>query len=170
MKGGRPPIVYCVFNAVGSGNPSQSDIRYFNLLKAWNRQNHGGPAFVDSHGLRFPSGARGRRERLRAELEARLAASDVVLALFTRRSSRPGSWLTWELRRAVERYGLPVLCVYPEGMPDEGGPVAGFPAELGERLRGALVEHLPFRRIPLFAALSRWRGRSRAGEALYRRR
>lgn len=159
MNATRGPVVYCAFNAVGAANPSQSDIRYFNLLKAWNRRTRGEPAFVDSHALRFSFAIPNRRERLQAELEARLSASDLLLVLLTRRSAMPGSWLPWEVHCALERYRLPVLCVYPEGRPAGPLPGAFLPVELAGRLGGPFVEHLPFRKRPVFAALSRWRGR-----------
>lgn len=156
---GVPPRVYCAFNAVGEASPARSDIRYFNLLKAWNARHPGGPAFVDSHAVRYRHAALERRARLQAELESRLAASDVLLAVLTARSVLPGSWLPWELRCGVERFGLPVLCVYPGGVPEGGCPGGFLPEEVARWLCGPRASHLPFRLREVFAALARHRAR-----------
>ena len=40
---------YVAFNGCGTRKPTNSDIKYFNLLKAWNGNENNDFNFVDSH-------------------------------------------------------------------------------------------------------------------------
>jgi len=138
-----PPAVYVAFHAAGTADPRVSDIRYYNLLKAWNASAHHPIQFIDSHRLDGSASESALRERL----TTRLARSDLFLLIITARTRRDDDWVPWEVACAVDRFQLPIVCAYPEVHTDRPRQLRRlWPRALAERVGTGVTRplHLPF--------------------------
>ena len=70
---------YAAFHAQGTSDPTKSDIKYFNLMKAWNASVNF--AFVDSHDKVASVRDSSKRDTLRASLVTRLRNSKNLVLL-----------------------------------------------------------------------------------------
>jgi hypothetical protein len=104
----RAPRVYTCFDATGSKNPADTDLKYYFLLRAWSSRAPLARAFVDVHGA---TGAR-KPADLRRELIARMRKSDMLLLILSDRTRVSAGLLSWEIEFAADRFKLPIVCAY----------------------------------------------------------
>lgn len=146
MSAPRPsaPRVYTCFDATGSKNPASTDLKYYFLLRAWERSLPLARAFVDVH-----SAAEGCRSpvNLRRELLHRMQWSDLLLLIVTERTARSTGWLSWELECATMVFRLPIVCAYTRATIGPKQWTAWWPEALHRLVRQdkAKTVHVPFK-------------------------
>ena len=106
--------VYVAFNGCGTTDPTESDIKYFNLMKAWAENEDIDFSFSNSHDKTYAVMDDSLKATLRARLLERMRNSKSMLLIVTENSAANRGMLNWEIEQAVETYGLPIIVAYAE--------------------------------------------------------
>lgn len=140
---------YATFHAGGTSDPTASDIKYFNMLKAWKVRGETGEfQFIDSHAKNAAVGDSSKRETLRRSLITRLRNSKNMIVIITNTTRDDDDWVPFEIRYAVDECAIPIIAAYP-GMQVIMEPETLshlWPNALAARIRNssASVIHVPF--------------------------
>lgn len=151
---------YVAFDGQGTTNPTESDIHYYNLLKAWDQSGKIEFKFTNSHEKTYQVRDSSLRATLLSRLETRLSASKNFLLTITNKTNYDRGILNWEIEKAIDCYELPIIIAYPGysmiGSPEELKYM--WPKSLAERIDngGARCIHIPFYKEPIFDAISRF--------------
>jgi hypothetical protein len=98
---------------MGTTDPTANDMKYYGLLQAWNKANHFDITFSDSHKKTYSVQDSSLITTLKARLLERLKHSKQLVLIATEFASVNRGLLNWEIEKAVEVYGLPVIVIYP---------------------------------------------------------
>lgn len=141
---------YVAFDGQGSTDPTESDIHYFNLLKAWNKSGSIDFRFTNSHEKTYQVRDSSSKATLFNRLETRLSASKNFLLIISDKTNYDRGILNWEIEKAVDYYELPIIIAYP------GYSKIGAPSELNSMWTKSLAEriknerahciHIPFKK------------------------
>lgn len=104
--------VYVAFNGCGTTDPTESDIKYFNLMKAWAENEDIDFSFSNSHDKTYAVMDDSLKSTLKARLLERMRNSKSMLLIVTENSAANRGMLNWEIEQAVETYGLPIIVAY----------------------------------------------------------
>ena len=136
---------YVAFDGQGSTDPTESDIHYFNLLKAWNKSGSIDFRFTNSHEKTYQVRDSSSKATLFNRLETRLSASKNFLLIISDKTNY---------------YELPIIIAYP------GYSKIGAPSELNSMWTKSLAEriknerahciHIPFKKEPIFDAINQF--------------
>jgi hypothetical protein len=143
--------VYTCFDASGSSNPAQTDLKYYFLLRAWSHRQPLAGRFVDVHAL----APRRKPANLQRELVRRMRASELLLVILSERTAASDGLVSWEIEFGATRCRLPIMCAYT----GDGGHRT-WPAWWPDALRrtmsrpGASAMHVPFHPGALARALA----------------
>ena len=103
---------YVAFNGCGTTDPTESDIKYFNLLKAWKENDNFDFTFSNSHEKTSQVSDESSLETLKRRLQERFRNSKNMLLIITENSSNNRGLLNWEIEQAVTVYKLPIIVAY----------------------------------------------------------
>lgn len=149
---------YVAFHAGGTGDPINTDIKYYNLMKAWRVRSDDDFYFVNSHDKTGAVRDSSRRETLRRSLVTRLSNSKNVLLILGPSTARDTDWVPFEIRHAVDVCEIPIVAAYIgyARVQDPASLSHLWPGALASRIRGgsAHVIHVPFKKQPITAAIS----------------
>lgn len=106
--------VYVAFNGCGTTNPTESDIHYFNLLKAWSENKKIDFSFVDSHQKTYKVLDSSTRRTLLDRLDERLRNSKLLLLIVTQNTINSSEIVDHEINRAVDLYKIPIVVAYTD--------------------------------------------------------
>lgn len=151
---------YVAFHAAGTSDPAASDIKYFNLLKAWHVRDESDFQFVNSHDKTAAVRDTSLRETLRQRLSERLRSSKNMILVLGETTRFDTDWVPFEIEYAIDTCEIPIVAAYP-GYQNITNPSATrpfWPAALETRIdRGtAHVIHVPFRESPLADAVAQF--------------
>jgi hypothetical protein len=104
---------YVAFNGMGTTNPTESDMKYYGLLQKWNNSNNFELNFSDSHKKTYSVQDSSQLTTLKNRLLERFRKSKHLLLIATEFASVNRGLLNWEIEKAVEVYGIPIIVVYP---------------------------------------------------------
>ncbi len=151
---------YVAFHGAGTTDPTASDIKYYNLLKAWHVRDEKDFEFVNSHEKTSSVRDSSKRETLRKSLVTRLNRSKNMILILTQTTKEDTDWVPFEIRYAVDECEIPIIAAYPGYdyilAPAELRPL--WPAALRTRIDNntARVIHVPFKEKPLHAAVGQF--------------
>lgn len=151
---------YVAFHANGIKEPTESDIKYYNLLKAWRVREDGGLIFTDSHEKTSAIRDFSQRDTIRRHLTTRLLRSKNMILIVGLTTREDTDWVPFEIAYAVDECAIPIIAAYPGYdyimAPAELAPL--WPTALASRIRSgkAHVIHIPFRKEPLADAVSQF--------------
>ncbi len=151
---------YVAFHANDTSDPSQSDMKYYNLLKAWAESDNFEFSFVNSHDKASAVRDTSKRETLRASLLERLRNSKNMLLIIGETTKTDTDWIPFEIQSAIDTYKLPIIATYP----DYGkilNPKELFnlwPYELHRRMENGMAKviHIPFKHRPVLDAIGQF--------------
>ena len=106
--------IYVAFNGCGTTDPTESDIRYFNLLKAWSENKTIDFSFIDSHQKTYKVLDSSTRATLLSRLDERLRNSKLLLLIVTKNTINSSDIVDHEINRAVELYKIPIIVAYTD--------------------------------------------------------
>lgn len=106
--------VYVAFNGCGTTNPTDSDIKYFNLLKAWSENPNNDFKFVDSHQKTYKVLDSSTKQTLLNRLNERMASSKLLLLIVTENTINSSDIVDHEIQRAIFHDELPVIVAYTD--------------------------------------------------------
>lgn len=150
--------VYIAFNGCNTTNPTEGDLKYYGLLKAWKAADDDF-TFSDSHEKTYQVSDESRISTLKNRLQERMRNSKNMLVIITENSSWNRGLLNWEIEQCVGTYDLPLIVVYPQ----EGGKLSNvdhlkkyWPSQLSSSINSNSVRsiHIPFKKEVIFAAIN----------------
>ncbi|ASW42850.1 TIR domain-containing protein [Clostridium isatidis] len=106
--------VYVAFNGCGTTDPTDSDIKYFNLLKAWSENPNNNFRFVDSHQKTYKVLDSSTKKTLLDRLNERMATSKLLLLIVTENTINSSDIVDHEIKRAILHDELPVIVAYTD--------------------------------------------------------
>lgn len=151
---------YVAFHAAGSTDPTASDMKYYNLLKAWHVRPDNEFFFVNSHDKTSAVRDSSSRETLRRSLTQRLSNSKNMILILGDTTRFDTDWVPFEISYAIDECQIPIIAAYPGyeriSAPDLLASV--WPAALYQRIANgaAHVIHVPFKRAPLTSAVEQF--------------
>lgn len=151
---------YVAFHAEGKTDPTASDIRYYNLLKAWNVRDDGEFYFTDSHEKTGAIQDRSKRATVERSLKERLRNSKNMVLILSGNTKKDRDWVPMEIAYAIDECQIPIIASYPGyqyiDRPDLLNSV--WPDALAVRIANqtAHVIHVPFSREPLHDAVGQF--------------
>lgn len=89
---------YVGFHANGTKEPTESDIRYYNLLKAWAVRKDNDFEFTDSHEKTAAIQDRASRETTMNRLKTRLLRSKNMILIVGETTREDTDWVPFEIR------------------------------------------------------------------------
>ena len=101
--------VYVAFNGGGTTNPTESDIKYFNILKGWHNNKEIDFNFINSHDKTSEIRDTSNDETFKRTLNERLENSQAFLLITTKNTSKPSKWLLYEIDRVINKYKIRVF-------------------------------------------------------------
>ncbi|MFC0559025.1 TIR domain-containing protein [Halalkalibacter alkalisediminis] len=106
--------VYAAFDGQGKVNPTESDIRYFQLLKAWAEAKGEDFQYINSHDKTRAVRDSSKKETLQRVLRERLSKSKVMFIILSNETSYDRGFLNYEIEKALDLYKLPLIIAYPQ--------------------------------------------------------
>lgn len=104
--------IYVAFNGCSTTDPTKSDIKYFNLMKAWDSNNNIEFSFTNSHDKTAAVNDSSKMIILKRRLQERMRNSKSMLLIITENSNANRGLLGWEIEQCVKNYNLPIIVVY----------------------------------------------------------
>ncbi len=104
--------IYVAFNGCGTTDPTDSDIRYFNMLKAWKENKKIDFSFVDSHQKTYRVLDSSTKETLLRRLNERMADSKLMFLIVTDRTIHSSDVVDHEIIRAIDKDKIPIVVAY----------------------------------------------------------
>jgi len=152
---------YIAFHANKTTDPTASDIKYYNLLKAWTALTDDDFSFVNSHNKTASVRDTSLKETLRTRLVARLKNSKHLLLIVGETTREDTDWVPFEIRYAVDECKIPIIAAYTVFDKPIYNPSAlsGYwSAALKSRIANgsAGIIHMPFRKEPIKDAISQF--------------
>lgn len=147
---------YVAFHAKGTDVPTDSDIKYYNLMKAWTAKTDDEFTMINSHDKAWAVRDSSKRATLRASLLERLRNSKNMVLIIGETTLFDTDWIPFEISSAVDKYEIPIIAAYPSYdsilNPALLRPV--WPKALADRIDNntARVIHIAFKKDPISAA------------------
>jgi len=151
---------YIAFHAEGTNVPTDSDMKYYNLLKAWTAKTDDDFSVIDSHEKSAAVRDSSRKETLRTRLKERLRNSKNLLLIIGATTKFDTDWVPFELRYAIDECEIPIIATYTDYKyildPSQLSHI--WPEALKIRINNdtAKVIHIPFKKEPIDAAISQF--------------
>ena len=151
---------YVAFHANGMKEPTESDIKYYNLLKAWHVRTDNDFTLTDSHEKTGIIQGFSGKETIAKHLRARLLRSKNMILILGETTKEDTDWVPMEIKYAIDDCAIPIIAAYPgyNYIMDPGALSHFWPESLAVRIRDgrAHVIHVPFRKEPLIDAVSQF--------------
>jgi hypothetical protein len=151
---------YVAFHANGTDIPTDSDIKYYNLMKAWTAKSDDDFAMVNSHEKASSVRDSSKKATLKASLLERLRNSKNMVLIIGQTTRFDADWVPFEISSAVDTYAIPIIAAYT-GYETIMAPAelrALWPRALSDRIDNgqARVIHIPFKKEPIMAAIDQF--------------
>lgn len=152
---------YIAFHANGTNIPGQSDMKYYQLMRAWSARPDDDFTLINSHEKVAAVRDSSTAITLRRSLHARLANSKNLVLILGKTTRFDTDWVPFEIEQAVDRYQIPIIAAYV----DYSGPIRApralseyWPAALEKRINNntANVIHVPFRKVAILDAIGQF--------------
>lgn len=152
---------YVAFHAEGSNIPIDSDIKYYNLLKAWTAKTDDDFSMINSHEKTNAVRDSSKRETLRTQLKTRLINSKHLLLIIGDTTKNDTDWVPFEISYAVDDCRIPIIAAYTLYYLPIRNPFAlssYWPKALESRINNgqAGVIHIPFKKEPIKDAIGQF--------------
>jgi hypothetical protein len=151
---------YFAFDGLGEADPSKSDFRYYATVQGWDASNRTEFKFVNSHEKSNAVRDTSKLTTLQASIRERLAASKNMVVIISSDTRKSGSLLSWEIEKAVDYYGLPLIVAYTgySSVLHPGSHSGLWPITLETRINSGAAKaiHIPFKKDAMYDAISRF--------------
>lgn len=153
---------YVAFHADGTNIPGgNSDIDYYNLMKAWHSNKNVEFNIINSHEKSSSVRDDSKRATLRASLLERLRNSKNMVLIVGKTTKYDTDWVPLEIEKAVDAYEIPIIVAYTMcdyALNNPAGLAAYWPPALASRIKSGTARaiHLPFKQDPIHAAIEQF--------------
>jgi hypothetical protein len=148
---------YVAFHANGTSIPTDSDIKYYNLMKAWTEKTDDDFTMINSHDKACAVRDTSKRDTLRSSLQERLRNSKNMVLIIGDTTRFDTDWVPFEIEQAVDMYKLPIVATYVgyDYIVDPSAMINLWPSALANRIKEstARVIHIPFKKEPIKHAI-----------------
>lgn len=154
---------YVAFHANGTNIPGESDISYYNLMKAWTAKTDDDFTMTNSHQKAAAVRDSSLRETLRQSLMERLRNSKNMVLVVGATTRFDTDWVPFEIEQAVDRYEIPIIVTYTSEI--YSGPIRNpsalstyWPVPLIMRINNGKAHaiHIPFKKLALADAVGQF--------------
>jgi hypothetical protein len=151
---------YIAFHAAGTSDPTASDIKYFNIMKAWHHNDGVDFKFINSHEKVSAVRDSSTRDTLKRSLQVRLNNSKNMVLIVGDTTRLDIDWVPFEISYAVDKCSMPIIVAYT-GYNSIMAPheLSGlWPPALEARINNGAVKaiHVPFNRRAIDDAISQF--------------
>lgn len=151
---------YVAFHANGTDVPIESDIKYYNLMKAWTEKGDDDFSMINSHEKASSVRDSSKMTTLCASLQERLRNSKNMVLIIGETTRFDTDWVPFEIEQAVDTYKLPIIAAYTgyDFICAPGQLSELWPKSLADRINNkiARVLHVPFKKDPLKTAIDQF--------------
>lgn len=151
---------YVAFHAQGTNIPIDTDMKYYNLLKAWTAKTDDDFSMINSHDKTAAVRDSSLKETLEKRLKERLRNSKHLLLIIGKTTKYDTDWVPFEIEYAVDECDLPIIAVYPdfEYIQNVNSHSEEWPKALKDRIEknSVRVIHIPFKKEPIKDAISQF--------------
>jgi hypothetical protein len=151
---------YVAFHAGGTTDPTASDIKYYNIMKAWDANDSIAFTFSNSHDKTSAVRDSSMYPTLITKLKQRLNNSKNIVLIITSLTKKDTDGVPFEVRYGVDRCSLPIIAAYPGyNMIQKPAALSNlWPIALKTRIEKSLVDviHIPFAKNSVFDAISQF--------------
>ena len=151
---------YVAFDGNDTTDPTKSDMKYYGLLQAWNKDKNNILSFSDSHKKTYQVRDSSTIKTLQSRLLDRMRSSKNMLIIISQDTSWDRGMLNFEIEKAVDYYEIPLIIAYvgyqyilaPKQLSEL------WPKALSERIFNGTAKciHIPFREKAIMAAISQF--------------
>lgn len=151
---------YVAFHAEGTNVPTDSDIKYYNLMKAWTEKEDDDFSMINSHDKTSAVRDSSKWETLRARLKERLRNSKHMVLIIGPTTKNDKDWVPLEIEYAIDNCDIPIIVAYTGYeyvmAPDKLSDL--WPEALKKRINSGTASciHIPFKKEPLKDAISQF--------------
>ena len=151
---------YVAFHAGGTTDPTASDIKYYNMMKAWDAHNSIDFTFTNSHDKTSAVRDSSKRATLERRIKERLNDSKNLVLILTDITKNDTDWVPFEIRYAVDNCDVPIIAAYPgyDSILTPKSLSGLWPSALSTRINNASAKviHIPFKQGPLLDAIGQF--------------
>lgn len=148
---------YVAFDARGIEDPARSDMRYYDLMRAWDQHDGIEFSFVNSHDKTYAVRDSSSDDTLRTRIRERLSLSKNMVIIVSSATRDFGSFLSYEIEQAVDEFNLPLIVVYPgyRYIQNVAELCCLWPPALAQRIASGVAKaiHVPFNRMAIQDAI-----------------
>ena len=105
---------YVTFHANDTSDPTESDMKYYNLLRAWHVREDSDFEFVNSHEKTSAVRDTSKKSTLRERLVTRLRNSKNMILIIGSGTKTDDDWVPFEIQYAVDECHMPIIAAYTE--------------------------------------------------------
>ncbi len=152
--------VYVAFHGGGTTDPTapHSDIKHYNMMKAWHDNKKIDFSFSNSHDRTGSVRDSSLKATLERALKTRLLESKSLVLITSPNTRRDTDWVEFEIKYAADDCQIPIICAYPNQrvLTSTAGVRHLWPDSLARRIDADKVKtlHVPFLLEPLKAAIN----------------
>jgi hypothetical protein len=151
---------YVAFHANGTDIPTDSDIKYYNLLKAWTAKEDDDFFMINSHDKVAAVRDSSKKSTLRASLQERLRNSKNMILIIGETTRYDNDWVPFEIQQAIDAYKIPIIAAYPDYdyilEPRQLSRLWPNALATGIDNQTAHVIHIPFKKVPIANAINQF--------------
>lgn len=151
---------YIAFHADGTNVPVDTDIKYYNLIKAWTAKGDDNFSIINSHEKNAAVRDSSKKETLKARLKNRLSNSKNMVLIIGPTTKNDTDWVPFEIEYAIDKCNIPIIVAYtgynyvraPEKLSNL------WPKALKDRIDNGTASaiHIPYKKNPLKDAIDQF--------------
>jgi len=151
---------YVAFHAEGKTEPNETDMKYYSLLRAWDKNKAFDFSFINSHEKAGAVRDSSKRITLENTLKERLRNSKNMILIIGKTTKEDRDWVPLEIAYAIDTCEMSVIAAYPGYnyilAPEQLSDL--WPPSLKTRIDNASahVIHIPFREKALTCAIDQF--------------
>ena len=151
---------YIAFHADGTNVPTESDIKYYNLMKAWTAKEDDDFSMINSHDKTAAVRDGSLKETLKKRLKERLTDSKHMVLIIGDTTKNDTDWVPFEIEYAIDNCDIPIIVAYTgeEYILDAKKNWNKLPKALKDRIEKGTASciHIPYKKEPLKDAISQF--------------
>lgn len=151
---------YFAFDGLGKENPTESDFKYYAMVKAWNESKNIEFQCTNSHDKASAVRDTSKEDTLKRSIQNRLACSKNMLVILSDTTRKTGSFLSYEIEKAVDYYEIPLIIAYvgKTHISDPSTLKTFWPTMLATRITNKTVKaiHIPYKKKAILAAIGQF--------------
>lgn len=160
---------YIAFHAQGTNIPTDSDMKYYTLLKAWTAKTDDDFSLINSHEKNSAVRDTSLKQTLQNRLRERLRNSKNMILIVSETTKLDTDWVPHEIEYAIDACKIPLIIVYPDlGYVLNPSLLSHlWPDALKKRIENGSASciHIPFKKEPIKAAISQFSHNSKPNGA-----